>query len=113
MNNRVVITGIGQVTSLVNNIKTFWNNIINGKSGITRINKFDINEFASQIGAEIKDFNSDKYIDKKEAKRMGLFTQYAIGATQKAMVDAGLIINEENAGDIGVIVGSGIGGIEI
>ncbi len=113
MNKRVVITGIGQVTSLGNNINTFWNNIINGKSGISRINKFDIKQYASQIGAEIIDFNPDKYIDKKEAKRMGLFTQYAIVATQQAMEDAGIIIDEENAGDIGVIVGSGIGGIEI
>ncbi len=113
MNKRVVITGLGQVTSLGNNIKEFWNNIINGKSGISKITKFATKGFSSKIGAEITDFDPGNYIDEKEAKRMALFTQYAIVATQQAIADAELLINDDNADKIGVIVGSGIGGIEI
>ncbi len=113
MNKRVVITGMGQVTSLGDNIKQLWNNIVNGKCGISKITKFDVSEFASKIGAEIIDFDPGEYITKKDAKRMGLFTQYAIVATQKAMANSEFDINDSNAEEVGVIVGSGIGGIEI
>ncbi len=113
MSNRVVITGLGVVTSLGNTIDEFWNNIINGKSGVKKITKFDSEDFSTQIAAEISDFDPSEFIDKKSARRMGLFTEYVIVAAQRALNDAGLNINEENATDVGVLVGSGIGGIEV
>ncbi|MFW6381513.1 MAG: beta-ketoacyl-ACP synthase II [Bacillota bacterium] len=113
MNNRVVITGLGQITSLGFNLREFWTNILNGKSGISRIAKFDTEEFASKIGAEITGFDSSEYIDKKATKRMGLFTEYVVVAAIKALDDASLEIDEEIATKVGVVIGSGIGGIEV
>ncbi|MFI5358851.1 MAG: beta-ketoacyl-ACP synthase II [Halanaerobiales bacterium] len=113
MGRRVVITGLGVVSSLGNTVEEFWNNIINGRSGISRISKFDVSEYPSQIASEIRDFNPDEFISPKDAKRLALFTQYAIFAAKKALEDAGLEINEENADKVGVLIGSGIGGIEV
>lgn len=113
MSNRVVITGLGQVTALGLDLKTFWNNIVNGQSGISRINKFDTEGYASKIGAEITNFNPEDYIPRKEARRMALFTKYAVTAAEMALQDSGLKINENNADRIGVVIGSGIGGIEV
>lgn len=113
MGRRVVITGLGVVSSLGNTVEEFWNNIINGRSGISRISKFDVSEYPSQIASEIRDFNPDEFISPKDAKRLALFTQYAIFAAKKALKDAGLEINEENADKVGVLIGSGIGGIEV
>lgn len=113
MDRRVVVTGLGVVSSLGISINEFWNNIINGKSGISKITKLDISEFTSQIGAEIKNFNPEEYINAKEVKRLALFTQYAIFAANKALADSGLEINEKNTEKAGVLIGSGIGGIEV
>lgn len=113
MSNRVVITGLGLITSLGMTIDEFWNNIINGKSGVTEITKFDTTDYPSKIGAEIKDFSPGEYIDSKEAKRMALFTQYAVVSAFKALEDAGLKIDDEIAEETGVLIGSGIGGIEV
>ncbi|MFY9496361.1 MAG: beta-ketoacyl-ACP synthase II [Halanaerobiales bacterium] len=113
MERRVVITGLGVVTSLGNTVEELWNNIINGKSGISRITKFDVTEYPSQIASVVKDFSPEEYIPAKEAKRLALFTQYAVFAAHKALEDSGLEINEENAEKIGVLIGSGIGGIEV
>lgn len=113
MSKRVVITGLGVVSSLGFEIDQFWNNIIEGRSGIKEITKFDTTEFPSKIGAEISNFDPQEYIDRREAKRMGLFTQYAIVAAQKALNDSGFLIDENNAGIVGVLIGSGIGGIEV
>src|SRR5690554_1698883 len=113
MGRRVVITGLGVVTSLGDTVEEFWNNIINGKSGISRISKFDVSEYPSQIASEIGDFNPDEYISPKDARRLALFTQYAICGAQRALKDAGLEINENNAEQVGVLIGSGIGGIEV
>ena len=113
MENRVVITGIGTVTSLGETIKEFWNNIINGKSGVKEITKFDTSEYSSKIGAEISDFDPGTYINKKDAKRMALFTKFAIVAAEKALEDSQIQINESNEDQVGVLIGSGIGGIEI
>jgi len=113
MGRRVVITGLGVVTSLGDTVEEFWNNIINGKSGISRISKFDVSEYPSQIASEIGDFNPDEYISPKDARRLALFTQYAIFGAQRALKDAGLEINENNAEQVGVLIGSGIGGIEV
>ncbi|MFY9394485.1 MAG: beta-ketoacyl-ACP synthase II [Halanaerobiales bacterium] len=113
MERRVVITGLGVVTSLGNTVEELWNNIINGKSGISRITKFDVTEYPSQIASVVKDFSPEEYIPAKEAKRLALFTQYAVFAAHKALEDSGLEINEETAEKIGVLIGSGIGGIEV
>ena len=91
----------------------FWENIKAGKSGISKIENFDAADFPSQIGAELKDFDPGEYIERKEAKRLALYSQYAIVSAMKALENAGLEITEEIADRTGVIVGSGIGGIEV
>jgi len=112
LKHRVVVTGMGVVTALGSDLETFWNNLIAGKSGVTRIESFDPSEFPTQIAAEIKDFNPEDYIDKKEARRMDRFVQFAVAASKMAMRDAGLEpgtnIDPER---VGVMVGSGIGGL--
>ncbi|MGM0445027.1 MAG: beta-ketoacyl-ACP synthase II [Bacillota bacterium] len=113
MSNRVVITGLGVVSSLGMEAEKFWNNLIDGKSGVSRIEKFDPEEYPSQIGAEIKDFDPGKYIDRKDAKRMAIYSQYAVYAALKALEDADLEITEDIANESGVLIGSGIGGIEV
>ncbi|MFW6306346.1 MAG: beta-ketoacyl-ACP synthase II [Bacillota bacterium] len=113
MNRRVVVTGLGVVTSLGMDINEFWENIKNGKSGVSKITKFEISEYSSQIGAEIKAFDPGEFINSKDVRRIGLFTQYAIYAAKKALQDSSYEINSENAGRVGVLVGSGIGGIEV
>ncbi len=113
MEKRVVITGAGIVHALGNELDEFWGNIVAGKSGISKIEGFDAEEFPSQIAAEIKDFDPGDYIDRKEAKRMALYTQYAIVSSLKALENAELELTDEIADRAGVIVGSGIGGIEV
>lgn len=112
MARRVVITGMGVITSLGKDIETFWANITAGKSGISRIESFDVSEYNSQIGAEIKDFDPELYIDKKESKKMDRYVQLAIAASQEALRNAGLDVralpDPERAG---VYIGSGIGGL--
>jgi 3-oxoacyl-[acyl-carrier-protein] synthase II len=113
MSHRVVITGLGLVSSLGVKIEEFWNNIINGVSGIKEITKFNASDYASKIAGEISNFDYGGYIEHKDAKRMDLFTQYAIVASQKALENSKLIINDNNADEIGVIIGSGVGGINV
>ncbi len=112
MKKRVVVTGLGIVSSLGNNIESFWNNIVNGKSGIGHITRFDTSEFPVKIAAEIKDFNVEEYIDKKEARRMDKNTQYAVAAANMAAKDAGLDLEKIDKPRFGVILGCGVGGIE-
>ena len=111
-NRRVVITGMGAVTSLGNDVHTFWNNIKTGQSGIDRLSRVNKDDFPAKVAAEIKDWDPVQYMEKKEAKRMDLFTQYAVAASKMAVEDAGLEITDENAPRIGVWIGSGIGGME-
>ncbi len=114
MSNRVVVTGLGVLTSLGDSAAEFWNNIISGKSGITKIEKIDnIEEYPSRIGGEIKKFDPSCFIDRKERRRMAIFTQYAVYTALKALEDSGLEITPELAEKTGVIVGSGIGGVEV
>lgn len=110
--NRVVITGIGAITPIGKDINEFWDSLINGKSGIDRITKFDTSSYPTKLAAEVKDFEPTKYIDKKEAKRMDRFTQFALASTRMALIDSKLDLEKENLDKIGVIYGSGIGGIE-
>ncbi|MBU0672213.1 MAG: beta-ketoacyl-[acyl-carrier-protein] synthase II, partial [Candidatus Margulisbacteria bacterium] len=108
---RVVITGLGVISPAGNSKETFWNNLSGGKSGIGKITNFDATAFPAQIAGEVKDFNPVDYLEKKEARRLARFIQFAIAASQNAVKDAGLKITPENAAEIGVLIGSGIGGI--
>jgi 3-oxoacyl-[acyl-carrier-protein] synthase II len=111
MKRRVVITGLGVVHSLGNDTETFWNSIKEGKNGIKVITKFDTTGYAAKVGAQIDSFDPLKYIDKKEAKRMDDFCQYAIAAAQQAVDMAGIDFSSMDSFRAGVIIGSGIGGI--
>jgi 3-oxoacyl-[acyl-carrier-protein] synthase II len=108
---RVVITGLGVVTPIGSNVATFWENLKNGKSGISLIDFFDTTDYATKFAGIVRDFNPEEYIDKKELRRLDRFVQFAIGAAKQAVDDANLQITEENAERIGVYIGSGIGGI--
>lgn len=111
---RVVVTGMGAITPLGNSVGEFWKNIIAGKSGAAPITKFDVSKFKTKFGCEVKDFDATAYIDKKEIKKYDLFTQYAIAATDQAILDSGLDFKNMDAADLyeaGVIWGSGNGGI--
>jgi len=108
---RVVVTGLGVVSPVGIGVDTAWANIVAGKSGITRITKFDPSNFSSQIAGEVKDFDVSQYLPAKEARRMDTFIQYGLAAAIEAVKDSGLVATEENAERIGVSIGSGIGGL--
>ena len=112
MQNRVVITGVGVVSPVGNTKDEFWKNLKEGVCGIDRISKFELTEgYDVTLAAEVKDFDASKYIEKREARRLDLFSQYAIYAAKEALQDAGINMEEEDATKVGVIVGSGIGGL--
>lgn len=108
---RVVITGVGVVSPLGTGLEKNWAALTQGKSGVGLITKFDASALPTQIAGEVTDFNADDYIEKKEQKKMDLFIQYALAASDMALADSGLKITEENAERVGVIVGSGLGGL--
>ena len=112
MKRRVVVTGLGLITPLGTGIQKTWEGICKGASGIDRITTFDTSEFPVQIAGEVKDFNAEDFIERKEIKKMDVFIQYALSAGSMAIEDAELKITEENADRVGVIVGAGIGGIQ-
>lgn len=109
---RVVITGIGAITPVGNNCKDFWANIKAGKSGVGAITRFDASEMKTQIAAEVKDFDPTEFIDKKEVRRMDLYTQYTMVAASEAFESAKIDMEKEDAWRVGIITGSGIGGME-
>ncbi|WP_102347344.1 beta-ketoacyl-ACP synthase II [Bacillus sp. Marseille-P3661] len=109
---RVVITGLGAVTPCGNDVDTTWNNVVNGISGIGELTRVDKEQFPAKVAAELKDFKPEEHMDKKEARRMDRFTQYAMAAAFMAVKDANLTISEEIAPRVGVWIGSGIGGME-
>ena len=112
--NRVVVTGIGLITALGTGIEKSWKRITAGETGVAKIESYDATEMPVQIAAEVKDFDPIEFgIEKKEVKKLARNTQFAIAATKMALEDSKLEINEGNAEEIGVIVSSGIGGIEI
>jgi len=111
MSKRVVVTGIGVVSPLGNK-EQLWQNLLAGESGIGLISRFDTSDFPVKIAAEVKDFDPAEYIDRKDARRMDPFCQYAVVAALDSLKDAELEITDENACRVGVIVGSGIGGIQ-
>ncbi len=108
---RVVVTGVGAVSPLGTGNQKNWDGLINGRSGIDRITRFDASSLPVRIAGEVKDFEAEQFIDKKEIKKMDLFIQYAMAAAQFAMEDSGLQITEENAEQVGVLVGAGLGGL--
>lgn len=108
---RVVITGLGAVTPLANNVADTWDGIINGRSGISPIDSFDISSFATTFGGVIRNFDISQYIPEKDAKRMDGFVHYGIAAGCQAFEDSGIEVTELNAERIGVAIGAGIGGI--
>jgi len=109
---RVVVTGLGAVTPCGLDVDTTWNNVINGVSGVNEVTRVDKDLFPAKVAAELKNFNPEDFIDKKEARRMDRFTQYALAASFMAVKDANLEITDENATRVGVWIGSGIGGME-
>lgn len=107
---RVVVTGMGAVTPLGNNVNDFWNNLVNGVSGADKITRFDATNFKTQFACEVKDFKPEEFFDRKELKKYDLFTIYALVAADQAVKDSGIDLDTVNKDRIGVIYGSGIGG---
>ena len=108
---RVVITGLGLISPVGNDVNTSWSNLIAGKSGVGPITSFDASQFETRFAAEVKGFDPAALLGRKEARRMDRFTQLALAATQQALADSGLPITPENTLRIGVVIGSGVGGI--
>ncbi|MGD6841621.1 beta-ketoacyl-ACP synthase II [Bacillus infantis] len=111
-NRRVVVTGIGAVSPVGNDAETAWKNIIEGNSGVGPLTRLNSDEYPAKVAAEVKGFDPHEFIDKREARKMDRFTQYAVASALMAVKDADLTINDENAPRIGVWIGSGIGGME-
>ncbi|MDR7246455.1 beta-ketoacyl-ACP synthase II [Priestia megaterium] len=109
---RVVITGMGVVSPIGNNIGTFWNNLIKGESGISSIDTFDITDHKAKIAGIVRDFDAEKVLGKKEARRLDRFSQFALAAAEQAWADSKLDLNHIDPERLGVYVGSGIGGLE-
>ncbi|MEW6006577.1 MAG: beta-ketoacyl-ACP synthase II [bacterium] len=113
MKHRVVVTGFGAISPIGNSVSLFFSSLINGQSGIEEIKSFDTTGYSTRIGGEIKGFNPDGILSEKEKKRFSLFIQYGLAATQEAIIDSGISLNKEDLRRIGVLVGSGIGGLDV
>ncbi|NDW10803.1 beta-ketoacyl-ACP synthase II [Dysgonomonas sp. 520] len=109
---RVVVTGLGAVTPIGNDVKTTWENALNGVSGAGPITQFDASKFKTRFACEVKDFDISKYLDRKEARKCDRYTQLAVAASEEAILDSGLDFEKENRDRIGVLVSAGIGGIK-
>ncbi|MCI5561191.1 MAG: beta-ketoacyl-ACP synthase II [Phocaeicola sp.] len=109
---RVVVTGLGALTPIGNTVPEFWENLVNGVSGAGPITHFDASKFKTQFACEVKNFDVSQYLDRKEARKMDLYTQYAIAVAKQAIDDAALDVEKEDLNRIGVILGVGIGGIK-
>ncbi|MGK0440407.1 MAG: 3-oxoacyl-[acyl-carrier-protein] synthase II [Pseudohongiellaceae bacterium] len=108
---RVVVTGLGMVTPVGNDVKATWDNIVNGVSGINTLENFDVSAYNTRFGGSVKNFDVTDYMLAKEARKMDTFIQYGMVASMQAMADSGLEVTEQNAGRIGCAIGSGIGGV--
>ena len=113
MNRRVVITGVGLITPLGIGVKETWESLCAGKSGVGAITRFDVSNYQTKIAAEVKDFQAEDFLPKKEAKRTERFIAYAVAAARMAIEDSGLVINGSNSDRVGVITGCGLGGLSI
>jgi 3-oxoacyl-[acyl-carrier-protein] synthase II len=109
---RVVVTGLGALTPIGNTLEEYWNNLIAGKSGAAPIQQFDASKFKTQFACEVKNFNVEDFIDRKEARKLDQFSQYAMVSASEAMADSKLMDSDPNVDRIGVIWGSGIGGLK-
>jgi len=109
---RVVVTGLGALTPIGNSVSEYWNSLVAGKSGAAPIKQFDASLFKTQFACEVKDFDVEHYIDKKEARKMDQFTQYAMVSVMEAVDNSGLIESNPNLDRIGVVWGSGVGGLK-
>ena len=112
MKRRVVITGLGTVSPIGCDVATMWNNAISGVSGVSPLTRVDASKFPMKVAAEVSDFDPTQFMDKKEARKMDRFTQFAVAASLMALEDADLKITDEIAPRVGVWIGSGIGGME-
>ena len=109
---RVVVTGLGALTPIGNNIEQYWNGLVNGVSGAAPITYFDASKFKTRFACELKNFNVNDFIDRKEARKMDRFTQYAVVASDEAIIDSQIDLEKINKDRVGVIWGAGIGGLE-
>ncbi|MFQ5584178.1 MAG: beta-ketoacyl synthase N-terminal-like domain-containing protein, partial [Calditrichia bacterium] len=112
MHKRVVVTGMGVVSPVGNNVPDFWKNLLTGKSGVDYITHFDASEYATKFAAEVKNFSTEGILEPKEARKMDRFTQFAMIAAEEAIKDSGLELDNINRDRTGVVVGSGIGGLQ-
>lgn len=108
---RVVVTGLGVISALGLEVGKFWANLLSGKSGISRIDRFDVEKIGSKIASQVRDFKPEDYFDLKQAKRMDRFAQFAVAASLDAIKESGLKINSGNEHEVGVYIGSGVGGL--
>jgi 3-oxoacyl-[acyl-carrier-protein] synthase II len=110
---RVVVTGLGAITPIGNTLQEYWEGLLSGRNGIGPITLFDPSNHSCRIAGEVKGFDPHEYLDRKEAKRMDRFAQFAIAASKQAIADASFEINDLNAEQVGIIIGNGIGGIKV
>ncbi len=110
---RVVVTGLGAITPIGNTVKDYWEGLVSGRNGVGPITLFDASRHACQIAGEVKGFDPHDYLDRKDAKRMDRFAQFAVSASQQVIADAQFTINELNATQVGVMIGTGIGGLKV
>jgi 3-oxoacyl-[acyl-carrier-protein] synthase II len=110
---RVVITGLGAITPLGNDLDAYWQGLLQGRSGIGSITQFDASQHASRIAGEVKGFDPSGYLDRKDVKRMDRFAQFAVVASKQALADAQLEITDLNAEQVGAIIGTGVGGLRV
>ena len=112
-NKRVVITGLGAITPIGNNLADYWNGLLEGRNGVGKVTLFDASQHACQIAAEVKEFDPYQYLDRKDAKRMDRFAQFGVCTSIQAIADANFKIDELNADRIGVLIGTGVGGLGV
>ena len=112
-NKRVVITGLGAITPIGKNLAEYWDGLLQGRNGVGSVTLFDASQHACQIAAEVKDFDPHEYLDKKDAKRMDRFAQFGVCASKQAIADASLKIDDLNADRVGVLIGTGVGGLKV
>ncbi|MEW5861156.1 MAG: beta-ketoacyl synthase N-terminal-like domain-containing protein, partial [Cyanobacteriota bacterium] len=110
---RVVVTGLGAITPIGNTLTDYWSGLLSGTNGIGPITLFDPSRHDCRIAGEVKGFDPHQYLERKEAKRMDRFAQFAVAASKQAIADAQFVINELNAEQVGVIIGSGVGGLKV
>lgn len=110
---RVVVTGLGAITPIGNTLEDYWQGLTEGRNGIGLITCFDTTNHTCKIAGEVKNFDPLSYMDRKEAKRMARFSQFAVAASKDALKDANLVINDDNADDIGIVIGTGVGGLSV